>query len=418
MSATGSKRSQDRKKPRRGKGEGTIFERKPGQFVAQVSLGTEDGHRKRITVYGASKSEVQAKLVELTHLRNKGTLVDPSTVTVKEYLTEWIDTHEALGIADKTAESYRYMIQQYLIPQLGKIKLKDLKPQHVQKAYANLLRQEKRTPEKKRKDPQEEERVKEPGFLSAGTVNGAHRVLRAALNTALRQETLARNPLKGVKAPPAPRKRFAVLDDAQVRTFLTAAQGHRLFALFLLAVSSGMRPGELLGLRWPDVDTENMVIRVQQALQRLKRKGEDRKLKETKTESGRRAVDVPASVIQALNDHRARQQSERDLVGEAYQDRSLVFCQPNGKPLDGQYITKVVLAKLLKKAGLPRLCLYDLRHTHATLLLLAGVHPKVVSERLGHSSIELTMNTYSHVLPSMQKGAAEKMESLLAAPLD
>lgn len=187
--------------------------------------------------------------------------------------------------------------------------------------------------------------------------------------------------------------------------------------IFLVAISTGMRQGELLGLTWRHVDLTNAVIHVRQALQRKRKKEDPAKLKEPKTRAGRRPIDIPKSVVEALLRHRGTQDAERDLAGALYQDRDLVFASPLGVALNGSSVNKQ-FQRILEREGMQKLRFHDLRHTHATLLLMAGVNIKVVSERLGHKDVTTTLKIYSHVLPSMQKGAAEKMDTLLAAPPD
>jgi integrase len=241
-----------------------------------------------------------------------------------------------------------------------------------------------------------------------------HTVLRRGLNIALRWGLINRNPALTITLPKLKRKEMKTLNDSQVRVFLSAAKGLRYEALFWMAVFTGLREGELFGLKWSDLDWGKKHLRVQRQLQRIKGKG--MVFTEPKTKAGKRMLVLSTATIAKLREHIYYQQQERIIAGDRWQEYDLLFPSTLGTPMDPSNMYKD-FKDTLKKAGLPDIRFHDLRHTAATLMLQQGTHPKIVQERLGHSNISLTMDTYSHVLPSMQEEAAEKMDEILV-PID
>lgn len=239
----------------------------------------------------------------------------------------------------------------------------------------------------------------------------ALQVLQRALRQAVRWQVILSNPCDAVARPKAPRHEIMSLDRKQISALLKAAKRERLHALYVLAIATGMRISELLGLRWSDLDEDRGAVHVRRQLIRVPSARESGspsfELAEPKTAAGRRQIDIPNSVLKILNAHRARMAAE----GHAQPD-SPMFCGERGGPLQHNNLVNRSFKPLLERAGLPPIRFHDLRHTSATMLLGLGVHPKVVSERLGHAQIGLTLDLYSHVLPSMQKAAAAKIDSV------
>ena len=279
-------------------------------------------------------------------------------------------------------------MKQHLLPTIGKLSLNKLTPLHVQR----LLVEKKAT------------------GLSARRIHYIRAVLRTALNQALRWNLVAWNVATLVDSPRVERHEVRVLDIDQSRDLLDTMDSHRLGAFFSVAMALGLRLGEALGLRWLDVDLDQGVLHVRQALQR--QKGRGLTFVEPKSRRSRRTLALPAVVVMALKAHRVRQQEERLLAGSRWKNSGLVFTTTIGTPLDDRNVRKEFIA-LLTKTGLPRVRLHDLRHTCASLLLAQGVHPRVVMEILGHSQISLTLDTYSHVLPVLEREAADKMDAAL-----
>jgi integrase len=339
---------------RRGHGEGSIFKRKDGRWAASITL---ENH-KRKTFYGKTKKEVQERLKKAQLEQHQGTFIVRAQQTIAHYLNDWLEVHK-------------------------------LTAQHLEKLYIEKL---------------------EEG-LSPTTVTAIHTMLHTALEKAVRLGLISRNVCDLVSPPRKIQKEIKPLSPQQVLQLLEAAKGHPQETLFILALTTGMRRGELLGLKWQDIDFEKGVLQVRRALTRMPT-GLGYKETEPKTKMSRRSIVLISFAIEALKKHRARQLEMKSRVGEAWQEHDYVFCTPIGTHLSPGHDVLVQLKILLKKAGLPEIRFHDLRHSTATLLLSKGVHPKVVQEILGHSEISMTMDTYSHVLPTMQKNAMNELNDI------
>jgi integrase len=246
--------------------------------------------------------------------------------------------------------------------------------------------------------------------LSPRSVAIIHSVLRTALGQAVQWDLVPRNVATVVQPPRTPRAEITPLTPTQARVFLDAVRGDRLEALYSVGVALGLRQGEILGMRWEDVDLETGIVRVAQALQRVDGRFV---FVEPKSQHSRRTVPMPETVARSIRIHRSRQLEERLAAGARWQESNLVFTTPVGTPLDSRNVTRRFQATL-ERAGLPRLRFHDLRHTAASLMLAQGVSARAVMETLGHSQIGLTMDTYSHVLPSLRRDAADRMEAILS----
>lgn len=318
-----------------------------------------------------------------------GTPVMRNNITVARYLADWLDGCKPPALEYSTWRVYEIYIRIHITPMLGTTKLTQLARQQLQKFYTEKLASGK----------------------SSTYVRHMHACLHRALADALRFGLVQRNVADLVKAPPMGKRPMHVYTPEQARTFLEATRGDRLEALYVVALSTGMREGEMLALKWRDVDLEGGVIQVQTTL-KLSERG-TRTIGKPKTSGSRRKVMLTPTAITALKAHRIRQLEERLQAGSAWHENDLVFTNTIGKSLDPTNVYKYHYKPLLRRAGLPLIRLHDMRHTAATLLLLSGIHPKVVSEMLGHSSINITLNLYSHVLPDMQASATSAMERLL-----
>ena len=367
---------------RRGRGEGSIFRRKDGVWTGILSLGhSEDGHRHRRVVYGRDKSTVVERLARMRAQALDGMLSNAQRFTVSAFLARWLEDAARSAVSPSTHQLYEGLIRLHINPRTGGVPLSRLTPVHVQ------------------------------GMLGAMERDGASPrlrqmvlgVLHQALGQAVRWSIVPRNICDAVTRPRAPRQTMQALTPDQVIRLLTAAKDDRLEALYVLAVTTGLRQGELLGLQWEDVDLPEAVLHVHHTLHELNGR---LWIGEPKTTRARRQVDLPVIAVTALKDHRER------MTREAYAD-GLVFCNTQGGPLRKSNLLRRSFLPLLKRTGLPAIRFHDLRHTAATLLLAQGVHPKIVQERLGHSQISLTLDTYSHVLPSMGREAASKLDALL-----
>jgi integrase len=377
---------------KKGNGEGSIYEHKRngkkvgyrGAYVVHTAEGPE-----RRYVSGKTRDEVHGKLIEALGNRAQGLVFDAGALTVGEYLTRWLKDSVSGTVRPSTFEVHRHVIEPHIIPSLGRLKLKDLNPAHVRAFYREKL----------------------DSGLSTATVHKMHSVVRKALKQAVLDGLIPRNICEAVKPPKIERKEIKPLDREHAKALLEAASGDRLEALYVLAVHTGMRAGELLGLKWEDVDLEHGVARLKRS---LVREGGKTALGDLKTPKSRRSVRLTRAATEALRSHLERQLEEIERIGFLYQPGGLVFATESGTLINPSNLRNRSFKPLLKRAGLPDICLHDLRHTCATLLLSQGTHPKLVQELLGHATIAMTLDTYSHFLPSMGDQTMRAMEAALS----
>lgn len=372
---------------KRGNGEGTISRRKNGGWTAQYTVHTAEG-RKRRTIYGKTRKEVADKLAKAVADRNGGLAFDAGNLTVGEYLDRWLKDSVRGSVREGTARRYEELSRLHIKPILGRLKLGKLAPGHVRELYGEKL---------------------EAG-LSPRTVNYMHRTLFKALKQATADGLVPRNVAGLVKAPRPSKKEIRPLGHAQVKTFFEAARGDRLEAIYVVAVHCGLRQGELLGLKWEDVDLEAGKLSVRRSLSWVKK---EPVFNHPKNGKGR-SIRLTGAAVEALKRHKVAQNGERLRLGSLWADNGLVFPGERGQPMHAWSLTGGSFKRLLRRAELPQETrFHDLRHTCATLLLLEGVHPKFVQELLGHTTISITLDTYSHVLPSMGDQVAVAMERAL-----
>ena len=367
---------------KRGNGEGSIYANRKGVWTAAVSLG--NGRRKYL--YGGTREEVRRKLALALGAQETGGLPDARGRTLGEFLDDWLRDVVQPSVRVWTYRGYEVHVRRHIKPALGRIPLERLDPAHVQ-AFLNQ---------------------KVAAGLSPKSVRYLRGTLRTALNQALRWGLVAKNSAALVDGPRVERYEIAPFTPHEARRFLHAVKGHRLEALYTVALAIGLRQGEALGLRWQDVDLEMGYVRVNKQLQRVDGRFE---LVEPKTARSRRTIVLPNSVAKSLRDHRDRQLLD-DAKVRAANELGLVFTRADGKPLDGTVVTHE-FHRILCQEGLNQRRFHDLRHSCATLLLAQGVAARVVMDVLGHSQIAITMNTYTHVIPELRHDAAAKMESIL-----
>jgi integrase len=371
---------------RRGNREGSVYQRRDGRWVAAVS----DASGGRTYRYARTRAEAAAKLTTALKTVADNLPLAPERQTVGDFLSGWLETTARPTVRPSTYVSYAGIVNHHLIPELGRIRLSWLSPQDVQEMLNRKLAE----------------------GLSPRRVDYLRGVLHRALNQALRWSLVGRNVAGLARSPKQVRYEIRPLSPPEVGRLLQEVRGDRLEALFTLAVATGMRRGELLGLGWADVDLHGGTIQVRHALERFD--GAYR-LVEPKSARGARSVSLPAFALESLQRHRQRQAEERGLAQSEWMEWGLVFATPIGLPLDGSMVTHA-LHRHLRRAGLRRQRFHDLRHACASLLLAEGVNPRVVMEILGHSQVSLTLNTYSHVIPSLGRDAADRLQSLLGAP--
>jgi integrase len=357
-------------------------------FVVDVGRDPATGKRQQqwYTVRG-TKRDAERRLAEVLHGLDRGTYIKPSKTTLGEYLERWLAEYARPGLSPRSFERYESIVRVYLVPGLGGIKLTQLKPEQVQRHY----------------------RAMQDRGLSALTVRYHHTVIHKALQTAIRWGLLGRNVADSVDVPSARRNDMQTWNEFEVGRFLEAARDSYYYALFHTALFTGMRRSELLALQWRDVSLHQ--IRVNRALHQLK--DGSYVFTQPKSAKSRRAIALSPSSVLTLTEHRERQREARVVIGKPVVLDDLVFSGAEGGPLRPNTVSRAWTV-LAARAGLKVIRLHDARHTHASLMLKQGVHPKIVQERLGHSSIQITLDTYSHVAPGLQEAAAEGFDNLVS----
>jgi integrase len=360
---------------------------------------------KRRSVMGKTRAEALQKAHAEMERWERELNHDAPEKTVAEFLAEFSAYYRADGgVASSTLEDYRYHIESHIVPALGSGKLRDLDPRKVDEFMRSLNEKN----------------------LSPRTTQYTYSVLRRALQFAVDWKYIVGNPASSRMRAAKRRQvrelsKIRFLDRDESRRFLEAVRGDRYEALYVVAITTGMRQGEILGLHWPDIDFENSRLTISRALQRTKRRSDRRdpavgwELGLPKTAGSRRTIELAPVTIKALLDHRERQRHQRLLAGSAWQEQRFVFTSRTGTPVDTSNMLHQ-FQRILKDAALPRIRFYDLRHTHASLLIAEGVHPKKIAERLGHASIKLTMDLYGHLFEGSDQECASRMQQLFGAP--
>jgi len=375
-------------KRRRSHGEGGLYRRESdGRWVGVIDLGWVDGKRRRRTVYGRTEREALDKMRELRRAADRGQDLSVKAQTVGAWLAYWlteIKGHD--GTRPSTLTRYRYAVDKHLVPVLGKTRLDKLTPKDVQRLHAA------------RRDS-----------MKPASLAKIHAVLRAALSDAERMELVSRNAAKSVRSPRLEAEERRVLTPAEARSFLATVGDDRLEALFVLALTVGLRRGELVALRWADANVDAGTMRVRRSAQRV---GGTLQFVEPKTRNSRRPVPLPRMAVDALKRQKERQDAERARAGKRWKENDLVFASTVGTLMEPRNVTRR-FTQLRDKAGMPWLRLHDLRHACATFLLAAGVEPRTVMEILGHSTVRMTMERYGHALPERMRAAADAMDDVM-----
>ncbi|MBM3225492.1 MAG: site-specific integrase [Candidatus Tectomicrobia bacterium] len=386
---------------KRGNHEGSITRRKDGLWMAQVTLGRDPqtGKSKRATFYAKTRQAAAEQLAKALRDHQQGTLVAPHKLTLGTWLDTWLQDYKRPKLRPLTFDSYEMVVRRHLKPMLGHLLIQDVRPEHLQHFYNAKTQQ----------------------GLSARTVRYCHTLLHSALAQAEKNQVVARNVATLVTPPRKTRQEMHTLTSPQIANhFLPAIAADRLFAAVFLLFGTGLRRGELLGLRWKDADVTAGVLHIRQTLVRVKNHdatadtAKSRLIfEEPKTASSRRTVPIPAECLTALKHHKARQAEEKLLLGPAYEDHGLIFCRPNGHPIEPSKFS-THFQTLLQQASVPAIRLHDARHTFATLLLELGESPKTVQTMLGHSSVAMTLDIYSHVSLELETKAAAKLNAVLS----
>jgi integrase len=376
-----------RKKEKGIRGFGSVYQRgSDGRYVAKYKAeGTKSGYKEE---YAHTEPEAYAKLEKAWLDHKQGLLATGPNQKLKDYLEQWFEEVQKPTIQLSSYIKYRSDLKNHIIPSLGHRTIRQVTPQHIQTFYTNLLK----------------------SGLSSSTVLSIHGLLHKAFNNAVTWNLVARNVFDMVSLPRLTTKELQLLSMEQAHMLLEAAKEHQLETLLIVVLATGMRHGELRGLRWQDINFEEKYLSVRRTVGLITGYGYIER--EPKTAKGKRKIILPDFVIEQLKKHRRQQEEAKQKAANTWQERGLVFCNRNGGFIH-QENTMRMFRKLLEKAGLPlELRIHDLRHSAATIFLSMGVHPKIVQELLGHSQISMTLDTYSHVLPSMQQEAMDKWNTV------
>lgn len=367
---------------KRGNNEGSIHRRKNGTWRAQVTLqGRRRGHT------GKTRRECQIWLREMLNQIDDGLSYEATNITYNKFLDNWLVSIEPT-LRPTTHYQYSQIVRDYIIPTLGKIKLCELRPNQIQILYNS----------------------KRKSGLGIRTIQLTHSVIHRSLVHALRLGLIHRNPAATVICPKPEHQEMRIYDESQVSQFLVAASGNRNEALYHLAISTGMRQGELLGLLWTDLDWNNQTLLIQRQLRKIPGKGLS--FQPPKTKYGRRMINLGSNTIERLREHQDLAQKERVKAGIRWQENNIIFPSKVGTPLDQRNLHRD-FKSLIKVAGLPDIRFHDLRHTSASIMLNHGVPVIVVSRRLGHSKPSITLDIYGHMIPGMQAQIAEQIDELI-----
>jgi integrase len=393
--------------------QGHIRPQGEGSWEIKFDLGRDPLTRRRITKYvtfRGTKRQAQEELTRLLSQRNDGTYIEPTKMTVAQYLHYWLEADIDRRVAARTAARHRGIVDKNIIPKLGPVPLRKLTAVHID-AFEGELQREGWVKARAKKKPigGEETPTEEKRGLSAQTVLHVHRTLSQALAHAVRLGVLFKNPARQVKPPRPPSREIKILDKAEIATVLSAAKCAGLYVPVLVAVTTGIRRGELLALRWSDIDLKASTLTVNQSLERIKGKFEFRP---PKTRKSRRTISLPATTVEALREHYRAQLEERFKLGLGRDLGALVFSRADGQPLDPDTLSKS-FRRLVVTTRVTPITFHGLRHTHISHILIEGVHVKVVSERAVHANVNTTLTVYAAYIPNMQADAALRVDAWL-----
>jgi integrase len=366
-----------------------------------ICVGKQPNGRARYKwhTFRGTKRQAEKELTRLLHQLDTGTYIEPKKQTVGDYMESWLKDTAPANMSPKQVEVCEIYVRGHIIPALGNIPIAKLEPAHIDSFLCRALQNGRRDGK---------------GGLAPQTVGHLYGFLRTALKKAVALRIIASNPCEGVRPPKVPQKEMLVLDGAQTARLLELARGRSLYLPILVAVTTGMRRGEIFGLKWEDVDLSAGMIHVQRALQET---NAGRFLKETKTPKGRRTITLPSMTLEALRRHKGDQAAHRLRVGpEHYHDRGMVFAHDDGEFIRMESFTEMFRA-LIRRSDLPRVRFHDLRHTHVSQLIKAGESVKLISGRLGHANAAMTLNIYTHLFSGADQAAADKIDTMLRAAI-
>jgi integrase len=371
---------------------GHIKKRTKGSWSIVIDIGKDPAtgkRRQQWTSIKGTKKEAEKRLAEMLHEMDNGAFMKPHKTTLAEFIDRWLRDYVGPNLSPKTAEGYEHIMRKNIIPALGNMTLMQLKAEHLQRYYTE----------------------KTAGGLSGQTVRHHHTALHKALNTAVEWGVIARNVADAARPPKVVHREMQTWCEEDVTRFLEAAKATQYYALFYTALFTGMRRSEVLALRWKDIDLILSQVYVSRGLHCMK--GGIIIYRPTKTAKGRRSIALSPSAYVVLREHREKCEADRKTLMEPLTDDTLVFSHGDGRPLLPNSVTHA-WNRIARKTDLKHIRLHDARHTHASIMLKQEVHPKIVQERLGHANISVTLDTYSHVAPGLQRKAAERFDEAFA----
>ncbi len=376
--------------------KGHVYKRSKGSWTIIYDLPADSitgKRRQKSQTISGTKRDAERALREILLSVEQGAYIKPNKITLGEWLNQWCESFVVMNTTPRTYVSYRSIIDNHLRKGLGAIALSRLEPQQIQEYYAGQIAKG---------------RTDSNGGLSNRSVLYQHRILSKSLDQAVKMGLVVRNVAKLITPPRVARAKINVLDADEASRLLDAASETAYYTLFATLLYTGLRRGEAIALRWKNIDLLGLELSVVETAYVIRK---EFIIKEPKTFHSKRAVSLSPSLVALLHEYREEQEVMRKKMGNYLTDEDFVFAWPDGRPLDPDMVTKA-FHRIAGKVGLKNIRLHDLRHSHATLMLKAGVHPKVVSERLGHANIGITLDIYSHVLPGLQEAAAEKFDQM------
>lgn len=367
---------------KRGNSEGSIYKRPNGTWSAQVTL-----QGRRLSRTFRTQKECQDWMKKTIGQIDDGMTLASTKIILDDFLASWM-TSKKTTMTSRTWKQYEYYIRAYISPNIGKVKIRNLRPDHIQTLYNKLYEEQ----------------------VGIDTIRKLHDALHSALQQATRTGMVSRNPASFVRPPKKPETEMKILNESQVSQFLIATQGHPWEALFHLAVISGMRQMELLGLKWTDLDWGRQTLKIERQL--LRPEGEVVQFAPPKTRYGKRSIVLGNKTIEILRKHHDRQRMDQKKAGDGWKENGLIFTTRNGTPIHPHNLCRD-FKKLLKDAGLPPIRFHDLRHTAASILLNQDIPVISVSRRLGHARASITLDVYGHLIPTMQEEMADMIDDLV-----
>ena len=367
---------------RRGNNEGSIFKRRDGRWVGEVSM-----NGRRITKYAKTQKECRDWVNETLGKIEHGLTFDGAQLTLSQYMESWL-SGKSLARRASTVRNYRRYMNLYILPALGRMKVQSILPAHIRQLYMRM---------------QHEGR-------GARTIQLVHVTLHCAFSQAVKEGLVGYNPMEAVERPKVETKRYEIFTENQARVFIKTVKGHPLEALFFLALTTSMRKGEVLGLMWTDVDWEKSVLRVERQLQPVSFVGGA--LVPTKTKAGRRTIKIGKGAIALLKEHREKQELQKALAGDRWKEHGMIFTTSIGTYIDQTKVSRA-FKQILQQAGLPDIRFHDLRHTSISILLDNGTPVNTVQSRAGHSKASVTTDIYGHAMARSQDQAAQMIEEIV-----